>query len=260
MRLRIKAPFGAFRYMTAGSFRPTAPFMTPAAAYGLLLNLAGVDSRRDDGKTIMTLMRDDLPSFDLAIGINTPFLPEEQTLFQQLHNYPVGGNDKIDDPENPGTKTTKKKEGLHRCRAGKYNIQPIRRGFLTGLDAIIAVRGNEEMMASVRQGLADGAAGILNDGRPRYGIPFLGDNNFMIDILREESSKQPIRWFYKVKLREMEAYDLPPQLSRMPIWIDRAEMSHTVTGLFAVSEQAAVEPPEEAWTNVGPPSSVMTAV
>ena len=50
MRLRIRAPFAAFRHFTAGSYRPTAPFITPSAAYGLLLNLAGVETRFDDGK------------------------------------------------------------------------------------------------------------------------------------------------------------------------------------------------------------------
>ena len=50
IRLRVKAPFAAFRYFTAGSYRPTAPFVTPSAAYGLLLNLAGFDTRYDDGK------------------------------------------------------------------------------------------------------------------------------------------------------------------------------------------------------------------
>ncbi len=245
MRLRIKAPFAAFRYMTAGSFRPTAPFITPAAAYGLVLNLAGIESRRDDGKAIMTLMRDDLPSFELALGLNAPALPDEQTLFQQLHNYPVGSSGKSREED---------------CKGAKYNIQPIRRGFLTGLDAAIVIRNNADVIASARQGLVEGAAGLLAGGQSRYGVPFLGDNNFMIDVLREESSEKPIRWFYKVQLQDVEPEDLPPQLSRMPIWIDRAEMHHTVTGLFAISEQPSLEPPDKAWTFVGPPIPTQIAV
>jgi CRISPR-associated protein Cas5t len=244
LRLHIKAPFAAFRYMTAGSFRPTAPFITPAAAYGLVLNLAGIDSRHDDGKAGMTLMRTDLPALDLAIGLNGSELPEDQTIFQQLHNYPVGNTGKERQPE---------------CKGAKYNIQPIRRGYLAGLDAVIVLRGNDELIMSVRQGLVNGAVGPLTDGRSRYGVPFLGDNNFMIDVLREESATNPIQWFYPVNLRELDTFDLP-KLHRMPIWIDRAEMSHTVTGLFAISEEVTLEPPMQAWTRVGPQEAVTLTV
>ena len=53
--LYLQAPFGVFRTFMAGSFRPTASFITPSAAYGLLLNVAGIEMRRDDGKSPMTL-------------------------------------------------------------------------------------------------------------------------------------------------------------------------------------------------------------
>jgi CRISPR-associated protein Cst2 len=43
--IRLDAPFAAFRPYTAGWFRPTAAFLTPSAAYGLLLNVAGIESR-----------------------------------------------------------------------------------------------------------------------------------------------------------------------------------------------------------------------
>ena len=68
LTLRVKAPFATFRPLSAGSFRPTAPFITPTAAYGLLLNIAGIESRQEDAREVMTLMRDDLPAFRLAIG------------------------------------------------------------------------------------------------------------------------------------------------------------------------------------------------
>src|SRR5206468_2639136 len=86
--LHVRAPFAAFRTFTAGSFRPTAPFVTPSAAYGLILSVAGVESRFDDGVSVMTLMRTGLPHARLALGARK--FPQIQSIFQQLHNYPVG--------------------------------------------------------------------------------------------------------------------------------------------------------------------------
>lgn len=85
-RLRVQAPFATFRTFAAGSFRPSAPFITYSAAYGLLLNLAGREMRApDDGKSAMTLIAAGLPRFDLALGV-CGALPRVQTLYQQLHN------------------------------------------------------------------------------------------------------------------------------------------------------------------------------
>jgi CRISPR-associated protein Cas5t len=90
--LRLDAPFGVFRTFTAGSFRPTASFVTPSAAYGLLLNIAGIEMRHDDGKSVATLIRPKgLPAVDIALGARGE-LPRQQSMFQQLHNYPVGNS------------------------------------------------------------------------------------------------------------------------------------------------------------------------
>ena len=67
LTLHIKAPFAAFRTFHTGSFRPTALFIPPSTAYGLILNLAGVESRFDDGKSTMTLMNNSLPNLRLAM-------------------------------------------------------------------------------------------------------------------------------------------------------------------------------------------------
>src|SRR5437667_662322 len=80
LHLRLKAPFGAFRTFTAGSYRPTAPFVTPSAAYELILNVAGIESRHDDGQAAMTLMKSGLPQVEIALGAIT--LPETQNISQ----------------------------------------------------------------------------------------------------------------------------------------------------------------------------------
>ena len=72
--LYVQAPFAACRTFTAGWYRPTATFLTPSAAYGLVLNVAGIESRlreeadTHDGRTPASLMRPGLPAVRLALG------------------------------------------------------------------------------------------------------------------------------------------------------------------------------------------------
>src|SRR4051794_38632647 len=101
--LDIQAPFAACRPLVAGWYRPTAGFLTHSAAYGLVLNLAGVESRLGehepghDGKVPASLTQPGLPAFRLALGLpEGGALPGVQSLFQQLHNYPVGKDAGID--------------------------------------------------------------------------------------------------------------------------------------------------------------------
>lgn len=245
-RLRVRARFGAFRSLTAGSLRPSAPFMTPSAAYGLLLNLAGIESRLDDGKSVDTQTRPNLPTFEIALGLNKlesglPQLPEDQSIFQQLHNYPVGNSGK---------------EHQEACRGNKYNIQPIRRAFLSDLDMLICIREAPELVAQIRQALAQGLEAPLLAEAPRYGIPFLGDNNFMIDVLQEEFAPLSERyWLVKSNLRQSLDTIKRPQRYRLPVWIDRAFMPGTQSELFELTEMATTEIPadQHCWIQVGPP-------
>jgi CRISPR-associated protein Cas5t len=236
MRLRIVAPFAAFRPLSAGSFRPSTAWMPPSTAYGLLLNVAGIESRLDDGRSPMTIMKPDLPIVEIALGAAST--PEVQSLYQQLHNYPVGDTGK---------------ERVKACKGAKYNIQPVRREFVSGVDMQIAVRGNDELIGRIREGLEQGCQSQV-DGQPRYGIPFLGDNNFMIDVIREEVSSAPVLWLRKLGPKSPVPF---AGATRLTIWIDRADMTGTHYGLFAPSEVAQVDPPAESWVRVGPPAEAV---
>lgn len=232
--LRVIAPFAAFRSFTAGAYRPTAPFITPTAAYGLLLNIAAIETRRDDGRSPMTVTADRLPSAEIALGAVR--LPTIQTLYQQLHNYPVGSV--------AGAR-------LERAKGTKPNVQPIRREYLADLDGYVCLRGNDELEARVRAGLHEGA-GYSPDGRPRYGLPFLGDNSFTLSVLREETDTVPARWYVRVR---REQGPNVPNPCRLTVWIDRADSSRTVTRLFGRGDEATIDPPPDAWTAIQPPDS-----
>lgn len=223
--LNVHAPFAAFRSFTAGSFRPTAPFITPSAAYGLFLNLAGIEMRENDGKSPMTLIAKRLPVANIAIGAMEQ--AEHHHLFQQLHNYPIGNS--VD-------------EHASACKGNKYNITPVRRAFLSNLRACIGLRGNEALEQQVREGLT-------GQGPARYGLPFLGDNNFLPDRIDPLSAALPARWWLPVS--ESDPLGGPQaEIARLTITIDRQDFSRSQSRLFRLMEQATDQVPEAAWVEV----------
>src|SRR5690606_1605987 len=126
--LRIDAPFAVSRPFVAGWYRPTAGFLSHSSVYGLVLNLAGIESRLGEhepghsGKVPASLTRSGLPTFRLALGLPEGARePIVQTIFQQLHNYPVGKDTGID----PSL-----------AKGRKNNIAPVRRELLCDVSAL----------------------------------------------------------------------------------------------------------------------------
>lgn len=236
--LYVQAPFAAFRTFHTGSFRPTAPFMTPSAAYGLLLNLANIDMRLDDGKSAMTLIREELPAVTLAIGAvercdesGNPCacLPDTATVFQQLHNYPVGASGA---------------EHAPRTKGAKYNVTPVRREFLHGLKCLISVEADPDLEGRIERGLAGSLEG------PRYGLPFLGDNAFLPDVISRATDPPAAYWFCRVnEAVEPEQLDHP---ARLTTWINRADSSKTVSHLFSLQAEPTRDPPDSARVTLPP--------
>ncbi len=221
--LRIRAPFAAFRGFQAGVYRATSPVMPPSAALGLVLNLAGIEMRYRTSEPI-TLICSDIPCLKLAFGTVAENKSEICTLYQQLHTYPVGNSGKED--LKPRTK------------GAKYWITPSRRELLVGLDMVLGVQAKEELINQVRKGLC----GELN--KPRYGLPFAGDNNFLFDRIDILDKPPPTLWYV-----QMQA-DNPPMRGsyRLTVGIDRADNSKTVSLLYAPIEEPTSEPPQDAWT------------
>jgi len=250
LALYIEAPFAVCRTFTAGWYRPTATFLTPSAAYGLLLNLGGIESRlREEdnahpGKVPATVTRSGLPAVNLALGAPTfqilgrnrveisdedARFPRVQSLYQQLHNYPVGSS------------------GGQRAAStfgNKYNIAPVRRELLVGLRVVIAMDGNPELEGRVRSGLM----GASPAGR--YGLPFLGDNSFLPDRIVPLEELPKSHWYEKVTT---EVNVVHPRTSRLTTVIDRADLSNTKSELFAPCSATDAIPPL-AWTAIEPSS------
>src|SRR5204862_6167194 len=138
-----------------------------------------------------------------------------QTVYQQLHKYPVG-----------------KDAGMpaESAKGNKNNISPVRREYLHDLRALIVLDGNSDLEDRVRSGLR----GELNAGR--YGLPFLGDNQFLLDRLEERPPVPPAHWYTRVT--EAGADGPRPRTTRLTVLIDRAELARTTSALFAPTEEA----------------------
>jgi CRISPR-associated protein Cas5t len=217
--LRIRAPFAAFRGFQAGVYRATSPVMPPSTAYGLVLNLAGVEMRGPLTDWV-TDIRADLPKLGIAIG---SFAPAERcSIYQQLHSYPVGASGK---------------ELSARTHGAKFWITPVRRELLVDYDGVIGVQSaDSELLGCVQRGLRG------EFDLPRYGLPFAGDNNFLIDridILAEPPAD--VRWYAR-----MQPDDPPRKGScRLTVGINRKDNSKTTSFLYAPLLKPTQHPPEE---------------
>lgn len=218
--LRLRAPFAAFRYFQAGVYRATSPTIPHSAAWGLVLNLAGIDVRINENNAISEI-DPDAPKLLIAVGAITD--GEKSTLYQQLHSYPVG---------------TSGKDVAERTRGTKYWIAPVKRELLVGFDAMLGVQSHDK---KIIEKIALGLSGELDV--VRYGLPFAGDNNLLFDHIQIIESPVPARWYTPV-----EQNDSPPKNScRLSIKIDRVDSSKSRSLLFAPGEVPSELPPNTAW-------------
>ena len=220
--LKIHAPFAAFRGFQAGVYRSSAPVMPPSAAYGLVLNLAGIEMR-DYSNLKTTEILKDLPCLRLAIGVIQK--PDQSTTYQQLHSYRVGTDEK-----------TKMYKAL--TKGAKYQIVPVRREMLIDYKGIIGVQTDDEILFErVKKGLR----GELEDSR--YGLPFAGDNNLLIDRIDVLDTPEKETYWYA----RMRPDDAPRKGScRLTVGINRTDNSRTTSFLYAPLN--SILPPESAWT------------
>ena len=227
--LQLRAPFAAFRGFQAGVYRSTSPVMTPSAAYGLVLNLAGIEMRATS-RGATTLIRPDVPRVRLAIGLVK--LAGRNSVYQQLHGYRVGTD-----------KKTKAMAAL--TKGAKYQIVPVRREILVDYDGVIGVQTSDEKLRDL---VARGLRGEL--GTQRYGLPFAGDNNYLFDTI-ELIEEPPAQILWYVPFQPNKA----PRKGtcRLTIGIDRADNSKTTSSIYAPASDLT----DAVWTwTPSPPATV----
>jgi CRISPR-associated protein Cas5t len=220
--LKIHAPFAAFRGFQAGVYRSTAPVMPPSAAYGLVLNLAGIEMR-DYSNSKTTEILKDLPCLQLAIGVIQP--PDKSSMYQQLHSYPVGNSGK---------------ELASLTKGAKFWITPVRREMLVDYVGIIGVQTDDE---TLHEKVEKGLRGEIEESR--YGLPFAGDNNFLFDKIEvlDEPPKKVV-WYVQHQSDDKQVKGS----CRLYIGINRTDNSKTTSSIFVPKDDLNLPLPENAWT------------
>ncbi len=220
--LQLRAPFAAFRWMQAGSYRATSPVIPPSAAWGLLLNLAAIETRGDTSE-VSTPIRPDVPSLQIALGVGAK-AAGHASLYQQLHGYPVGA--------------AAGRELKAGARGAKYQIAPGRREILLDFECFVGVRSAD---SDLLNRMAAGLRGDL-DGT-RYGLPFAGDNSLLFDRIEFLDGSPACRWYERID----GSTGTRPDSCRLTIGIDRADASKTTSALFAPTPEPSRDPPVGAW-------------
>ncbi|MCB1158097.1 MAG: CRISPR-associated protein Cas5 [Leptospiraceae bacterium] len=229
--IHVKAPFAAYRYFQAGNYRVTMPTMPHSAAYGLILNLAGIETRtaKDEITTLIKPVSSEYQLGDLEtipmleISIGEIQNASKGSVYQQLHTYPVGNT------------SSHLAAG---AKGAKYHILPTRREFITGLNVMIGIRTSlSGFMHRILKGLS-------GDTDNRYGLPFAGDNNYLIDFLEVyEKAIYPTIWYVPVLADDI----IETETVRLTVGIDRKDNSKTKSPLFATTPEKSINPPENAW-------------
>ncbi len=222
--LHVRAPFACFSSLRAGTYRDTMPVMPPSTAYGLILNLAGIEMR-GNLKNSITPIRSDLPTIKLAFGRVAGTTSEVSVLLQNMHNYPVG---------------TSGKERKAKAHGTKYWIEPTYREIIVNLDMMLGIQADPKLISRIHQGLNG------KDDRPRYGLPFAGDNNFLFDLIECLEKALPTHWFVPIK----SSLDLEPGAISLTIELDRSNPSQTKSLLFSATKNAITFLPNSEWLSM----------
>jgi CRISPR-associated protein Cas5t len=171
----------------------------------------------------ITEIRAGLPRLHIAVGAVSH--AERCSIYQQLHGYPVGAS------------------GLElsaRTYGAKFWITPVRREILVDYDGVIGVQSDDtDLLDRVTKGLR----GALDNSR--YGLPFAGDNNLLIDRIDVVDQPPPTTRWYTL----MQPDDPPRKGScRLTVGINRTDNSRTTSLLFAPLSEGTSQPQTTAWT------------
>jgi hypothetical protein len=234
----IDSPFARFGNLPSSYMRTTDPFINPVQGYHFILMLAGIDSREYLVDLPATSTKNGLPSFKLGIGqIKEPY---KNTIASQLHSYNTNSGREI------------KFGQKNKIDCGKTEI-------LIDIKALLVIDENSYVENRVRDFLKNGNLSLQENGSPRYGIPYLGDNNFVVDIIKEipiQNVTKEVRWYYKIDRKSMGNKEITP-IYNFNLWINRNNPGKAITSLFSLSEPSQdpkpylfdmVQPPKE-WYN-----------
>jgi CRISPR-associated protein Cas5t len=128
-------------------------------------------------------------------------------------------------------------------KGNKHHIALASRGLLTTFCGVCAVDADPTLETLLTTQL-DAPSPKLSCGSPRYGLPFLGDNNFFLEELSLiKPDPTEVDWLVNEK---------GPAPFRLTVAVDRAGISNTRQRDFTLQPGPLHSPPPSAWVQVGP--------
>ena len=235
MVVLVRGPFARFQPYSAGTYRATMKFMPHSAAYGLILHLAGIESRLEDSKLLRDPGSAGPPSGRIAVGAVEHF-PTVQVNCQQMHNYPVGPTGKKQRLIAPARNITSS------SRSGSSSPTFVWRSRWTLTK--ICWTGCEPVSSAVLTGSATSEVSFsLVTGTSRPAMSCL--------------PRRPRRHTGSGQSSDRERIGDVRHSTYLTIRIDRTDSSKTVSKLFCPVSEATSVIPVEAWQDcVQAPTSV----
>lgn len=224
----LKAPFLSYRPFNVGSeYNYTLPTIPHSAAYGIGLNLAGIEMKDNGIKTggIREAI-DNLPKLQIAVGVHTKSCDSEiGKLLHQNHNYV-----KTASLAKSLGKTQKELDKIYGYR--KYSIAPSNREYISNYHGFIALRSDDEdLIDSIINGI-DNCIGS---------VPYAGRTNQFFSHIYQ-AGNDLVHW-YSIADNGGSPLDLTTSIR------DRKESTKTIVRRFFLSKEASIFPSENCWVS-----------
>jgi CRISPR-associated protein Cas5t len=237
--VRVTAPHAVFKMHSAGAFQGTLPVMPPSTAYGLVMNMAGINIRGEptpvrkaDAGYFSTLSIDKAkcPKVSIAVGLFS--VPERGVILYHAHRYLSVLN-----------KPDVERLGKYKPYGRKNAITPTKQQFLVNYDGAIGIRAPENLIEKIMDTML---------GRKAHGgVLFAGSSDYLIESI--QATDKPAAWYSILTKSELhkrlEKSEIPPGLIRLPVSIDRDNCTKTLSMMFAPVETYTNNPPESSWVN-----------
>lgn len=234
IKLYIQAPFGRVGKFTSDNYWPTHEFITPSTAYGFAMRLCNIEI--EDNQSLD--FKKNLPKLKLAIGMKE--FPVKQVSYH--HKYKACGK-KLNIGDDGRCIKCSKKSFFGKGNKRVQCVSPVKKEFLSNIKLYLLIDGDEVVENTIIKCLNGELESIFNN------TPYIGDNNFTIDIIKKVDNIEDCYWWYPI-----EDFDDFPEIGKkidqMTITINRKESHKTVSKWFTITDKQK-EVPESSWVEVG---------
>ena len=132
------------------------------------------------------------------------------------------------------------KEQKAKTHGSKYGIEPTHRETIVDLDMMLGIIADPTLISRVKQGLT----GV--EDRPRYGLPFTGDNNYLFDRIDCLDEPIPSHWFVSIDSN----LEQEPGAVSLTVEIDRLAPRKTKSMLFSATKDSLTSLPDLDWLSM----------